>query len=75
MDTKTYIFIYFYEQYLVLFTIVLRNSGNRPFWWFRQGALVALLVAIGSPSVSLEGSGPSGIRSGLDAGCQAGDVP
>ena len=26
MDTKTYIFIYFYEQYLVLFTIVLRNN-------------------------------------------------
>ena len=25
MDTKTYIFIYFYQQYLVLFTIVLRN--------------------------------------------------
>ena len=28
MDTKTYIFIYFYEQYLVLFTIVLRNNSK-----------------------------------------------
>ena len=26
METKTYISIYFYQQYLVLFTIVLRNS-------------------------------------------------
>ena len=24
MDTKTYIFVYFYQQYLVLFTIFLR---------------------------------------------------
>ena len=30
MDTKTSIFIYFYQQYLVLFTIVLRNSRPAP---------------------------------------------
>ena len=28
MDTKTYIFIYFYQQYLVLLTIVLRNTTS-----------------------------------------------
>ena len=30
METKTYIFIYFYQQYLVLFTILHRNrEGER----------------------------------------------